>query len=209
MLHQLLKPGRFPRLALIVAVGLTVVGLAMSLPALALPSLFGGKLFYAGGDVTINVLHSDTAYDEVLQLRSAVSVLDVGYASKVGSTITLTQQQLADLGIGLGDELQFGLHVLNTNQNFLIGPGTRNIDGLDHAYVRQGRSNVFVAFEDLLGGGDRDYNDVVFRFSGVTTNYTRPVLPRPDARIGSASAPTGLALMLTGIGLLALANRKR
>ena len=209
MLYQLPKPRRIPRLALIVAVGFTVVGLALSLPASALPSLFGGKLFYAGGDVTIDVLHSDTAYDEVLQLRSAVSVLDVAYSSKVGSKFTLTQQELAALGIGLGDELQFGLHVLNTNQNFLIGPGSRNVDGLDHAYVRGGRSNVFVAFEDLLGGGDRDYNDVVFRFSGVTTSYTRPVLTRSDSRIGTASAPTGLFLMLSGIGLLALAHRRR
>ena len=209
MLFQLLKPGRFPRLALIVAVGLTVVGLALSLPALALPSLFGGKIFYAGGDVKIDVLHSDTAYDEVLQLRSAVSILDIGHGSEVGSSFTLTQQQLADLGIGVGDELQFGLHVLNTNQNFLVGPGARNADGLDHATVREGRSNTYVAFEDLFGGGDRDYNDVVFRLSGVTTNFTRPTLPRPDARIGSASAPTGLALMLTGIGLLALAHRRR
>lgn len=209
MLFQLQKPGRFPRLALIVAVGLTVLGLVLSLPALALPSLFGGKIIYSGGDVTIDVLHSDTAYDEVLQLRSALSILDVGTNSKVGSSFTLTQQDLAALGFKAGDELQFGLHVVNTNHDFLVGPGDRNADGLDHAIVREGRANVYLAFEDLMGGGDRDYNDTVFRFSGVTSNYQRPVLPRPDARTGSASAPTGIAMMLTGIGLLALTHRRR
>lgn len=35
-----------------------------------------------------------------------------------------------------------------------------NPDGVDH--VRLAGDNIF-AFEDLLGGGDRDYNDIVFQ----------------------------------------------
>lgn len=202
------RPGQMPSLALLVAVALAVVGLTLAFPAMAFLSLFGGQLYYAGGDVTIDVLHSDSAYDEVLQLRSGSSILDVAFGSQVGSSVTLTSQQLADLGIGVGDELQFGIHVVNTDQSFVLGPGSRNVDGLDHAYVRTGRGSVYVGWEDLLNGGDRDYNDTIFRFSGVTTS-TPHFGVAPAGAASSVPEPAALLLVLSGIGILGFAYRRR
>ncbi|MDY6781723.1 MAG: hypothetical protein SW833_04070 [Cyanobacteriota bacterium] len=51
---------------------------------------------------------------------------------------------------------------------FLMGAGERNPDGIPHALLRLLSPGVVeVGFEDLLGGGDFDYDDNRFRFYGV------------------------------------------
>jgi PEP-CTERM motif/Domain of unknown function (DUF4114) len=72
---------------------------------------------------------------------------------------------------------------------------------------------VYAGFEDLYGGGDRDYNDTVFRFTGVSTSATQQTIApaptsSPDAAPG-VPEPATLFLMLTGIGALGIAYRKR
>ena len=138
------RPGRHPRLALLLAATFLGLGLLLTLSAVAFPSMFGGQLYYAGGDVTVDVLFKDTVYGQTLQLWSGSNAFDVADGSKTGTRVTLTEEQLAGMGIGMGDELRFGIHVLNTQQSFLLGPGSRNADGIDHAYVRLGRSSVTV-----------------------------------------------------------------
>jgi len=205
------RPGQTPGLALLVVVGFAAVSLMLTLPAIALPTLshFGGQLYYSGGDVTIAVLHTDSKYTDVLQLWSGTTAIDVASGSQVGSRITLTAKQLAEMGIGIGDELQFGIHVLDTSKSFLLGPGSRNADGVDHAYVSARPSGVYVGWEDLFGGGDHDYNDSIFRFAGVSISSQRfaptaTVTPEP-----AVPEPASLLLLLTGVGLLALTYRKR
>ena len=189
------RPGRMPRLAPLVAVCFAVVGLTLPNPSSAVPTLLGGQFYYTGGDVVIEVLHQDSAYDEVLQLRSALSCFDAAIGSQVGSRVTITASQLADMGIGVGDELQFGIRVVDTGHAFALGQGERNADGLAHAYVRGSRDNVhyYVGFEDFYGGGDRDYNDTIFRLSGGLA--------------ADLAEPSSLLLLVPGIGLLALKRR--
>lgn len=202
--------GRAPRLALTLVVGFLALVLTLTLPAAALPFLFGGQVYYAGGDLTIDVLYNNTVYGEVLQLWSGSTAFDIADGSQTGTSVTLTQEQLAGMGIGVGDELQFGIHVLNTSHSFLVGPGSRNIDGIDHAYVREGRFNVFLGFEDLFGGGDRDYNDTIFRLTGATTSPRHAPAPAPSPdRTGSVPEPAPAVLLLVGIGVLGYAYRRR
>ena len=199
--------GRTSGLALLLVAGVFALGLMLTIPAMAVPVLFGGQMYYAGGNLTIEVLHSDTVYGEVLRLWSGETAYDVADGSQIGSTVTLTQAQLAGMGIGVGDELRFGIRVLNTNHDFLVGPGSRNLDGLDHAYVRFGKSGASVGFEDLYGGGDRDYNDTIFRFTGVTASPTS--IGRAPGATTSVPAPAPVVLLLVGIGALGYAYRKR
>jgi hypothetical protein len=63
-----------------------------------------------------------------------------------------------------GDELIFKLNVVTTGEVFYTGDAARNADGIHHAEVEEltaGRK-WFVGFEDILGGGDFDYNDMTF-----------------------------------------------
>jgi hypothetical protein len=104
----------------------------------------------------------------------------------------------------VGTELAFMLDVLTTGDRFFTGPGTANVDGVIHARGRRflGSSvipaGVFVGFEDLLGGGDFDFNDFTFVVTNVALKKTAPV---PE--------PTTALLVATGMCALIRAARGR
>ncbi|HEU4725629.1 MAG TPA: DUF4114 domain-containing protein [Candidatus Eisenbacteria bacterium] len=203
------RSGRNQGFALLLAAGLLAASLASPRTAGAFPVIYDGRFFYTGGDITIDFMHNDTLFDEALELRTALGRFDLATGSKAGSGVTLTMQQLAEMGIGVGDELDFALHVQNTGHDFFLGSGDRNADGLSHAYIRPSVGNrYFVGFEDLMGGGDRDYNDTIFRFSGGMA--TIPVaLAAPSARLAEVGEPSLLLLLLPAIGLLGLKRRAK
>ena len=77
-----------------------------------------------------------------------------------------------DLGaLVAGDELVFYIFVRNTGHTYYTGPGDRNPDGIVHAAVTnlgqvgtspegQPITRFHIGFEDIFGGGDRDYDDI-------------------------------------------------
>lgn len=69
---------------------------------------------------------------------------------------------IVDLGVFVaGPELIFAIHVRNTGHTYYSGPGSRNPDGIVHAAVRDlGGGFWHIGFEDLYGGGDKDYDDI-------------------------------------------------
>ena len=123
--------------------------------------IIGGQLFSTGAPVQVEVAPSGVAfYTSELWLfepgppRFLATNRDVG--------------QVIDLGVfDPGVELVFGIVVRDTGWTFKMGPGDRNPDGIPHAAVEWLEPGVaVVGFEDLYGGGDRDYDDVVFIFRG-------------------------------------------
>jgi hypothetical protein len=104
-----------------------------------------------------------------------------------------------DLGFfTAGTELVFRLHVLNTGLDFYSGTGALNPDSIPHAAVTSAGGRTWVGFEDLLGGGDRDYDDTVFSFDNTRSSSV------PE---GSATLPL-LGLALSALGLMGWRFRK-
>ena len=109
---------------------------------------------------------------------------------------------MVDLGFfNAGTELIFKLN----NQNggmFLSGPASRDPDNIAHAIVnfQFGPGQTFVEFEDIFGGGDRDFNDMQFTLSNVV----------PDGNVRSAvpdGGSTTVMLLGAALGMLGVARR--
>jgi len=147
-----------------------VLGLSFPCGAMATP-VIGEQLYYGGGDITVTVLPYSAAYTSNLYLFSTGGggPVFIANSSQVGTVVDLGN--LATLyGIHAGDELIFGVLVLNTGNTFVMGPGSRNLDGIAHVSVdyAEGSSSdlATLGFEDLFGGGDFDYNDAMFKLEG-------------------------------------------
>jgi hypothetical protein len=163
------------------------VGLAAALAAPQAQADLGEDLFAAGGNIVIRFEGSDAGFDSLISVNGSAEVFP-NHTTPVGTEI--------DLGFfAAGTPLDIVLHVLNTGQFFHTGSGAGNSDGLPHADVRLEGDRTFVSFEDLVGGGDRDYNDHIFSFTNIA--------------VGAIPEPSMLALMAAGLGVLGFVGRRR
>ena len=137
---------------------------------------------------------SSAAHDDDFYLDSPLNGLGLifnNHTTPIGTT--------RDLGFfTAGTELIFKVHVENTGDDFFSGPGSRNLNGLEHAVEDDAFApgQTLVGFEDLYGGGDRDYNDVQFTFTNVRGGQ-------------GSSVPEPATLALAGIGLGLAAPRRK
>jgi hypothetical protein len=160
------------------------------------PVTVGQELFASGGPVYVTDLGpTGASYDEDL----FVSMPSTGYGIFMNDHST-PNGTTYDLGtFAAGTEIVFGLDVTTTGNVWYDGPGTRNADGVVHAYMvndYEGLANTtYVGFEDeSYPGGDFNYVDERYAFTGVAA------APAPDA---------SSTLTLLGIGVTALAGVAR
>ena len=174
-----------------------VIGFSAGLLVATLPStaqaaeptdpepLLGGQLYSTGSAVTVEVLPASAGLTSTLFLLDPEEV-QIATNRDVGTTKTVGPY-------GSGTELVFGIRV--GGQEFRLGPGGRNPDGIPHAVVDFGPDGcAVVGFEDLFGGGDRDYDDNKFKFCGgiapeVPEDPEEPPTPGPDRSSGGQRRP--------------------
>ncbi len=153
------------------------------------------QLYATGGEVNVWFAGSESWYDHRLFLFD--STVDDPFfeteSTDVGATRSLGS-------FSSGTELTFMLDVLTTGDRYFTGRAARNPDRVVHAIGEAwaGSSAIpatgmLIRFEDLFGGGDRDFDDLVFVVSNVSTSAT------PE--------PTTMALV--GLGAVAIALRRR
>ncbi len=111
--------------------------------------------------ITVTFVLSDTAYQDALVLDAPQQIpLVQAWSDAVGTALTLGPYPAET-------ELVFGVDVQNTGLHWQSGPGSRNSDGVVHVAVTyEGDCSWLIGFEDLEGGGDLDFNDVVLRVQG-------------------------------------------
>ena len=153
--------------AVLASLLLTTPGTSSAVPSLE------AMLFATGGDVEVEVLPASAGFTSELHLfspgpdRFIATNRDVGLVANLGA-------------FPAGEELLFGIFVRNTGITYFMGPAARNPDGVPHAAVDfLGPGDAIVGFEDLFGGGDRDYDDNVFRFRGGLAPEPGVPIPEP------------------------------
>lgn len=125
----------------------------------------GGKIFATGGPVEVEVLPASAGITSELWLldpreQRIATNRDIGGVYQLGS-------------IPAGTELVFGIRYGSTE--FRMGPASRNPDNIEHAVTSLKASGAIdVGFEDLFGGGDRDYDDNLFEFRGGVSSTPAP-----------------------------------
>lgn len=150
------------------------------------------------GDVTVTLLGGGAQYrnDVYLELAS-------------GQQMLLTPDVAASGSINLGHfragtELSFCVHVNDTGDTFYSGGASLNADQLEHAVISAGpdAGMARVQFEDMFGGGDRDFDDVQFLVGNVNN------VSVPEA--GSTMFLLALSAMgLATLGRLGAATRRQ
>lgn len=115
----------------------------------------GARLFSNGGALEVEMLPADAGFTIELHLMSPGPDRLIATNREPGTIVKLGT-------FPAGVELIFGIFVRETQRTFITGPGSGNPDGLPHAELAcfgGGRTNI--GFEDQMGGGDRDYNDLL------------------------------------------------
>jgi hypothetical protein len=78
----------------------------------------------------------------------------------------------------------FGFYLSNEDKRFAwFSEKERNSDGFDHFVAFEEDGAMWGAFEDHHGGGDEDFNDLVFSVRGVVGGASNNPIPEPDAAL--------------------------
>ena len=164
--------------------------LLMAAGPLSAARIIGGQLFATGGNVTVEVLPATAGYTSELHLISPGPDRFIALNHDVGTVVNLGS-------FPAGVELVFGIYVRDTGDTFQMGPASRNPDGIEHAGVdNTGPGVAIVGFEDLLQGGDLDYDDNVFKFTGgiaplgCPADMSVPTDPGQVSAVVNYTAPT-------------------
>lgn len=190
------------RLALAAAAALSLTSAANAVipvyatPGVEAPAVASYTAPFAG-TVTAWFLSRSAAFDSEIGLGingAAPLFFTLPNTSAPGSSAVLGT-------VAAGDELRFYLRVITNGNVFSTDPG-ENPDGFNHAWHTAYAGGDFgvpagllIGWEDIVGGGDKDYNDHVFsfRFPGS------PGIPEPAT----------WGLMIAGFGLVGFAARRR
>jgi hypothetical protein len=175
--------------------------LVLAAPAEA-QGVIGGRLFATGGTVDIVMQPGTAVFTSRLFLRHPDGTrTSVALNTEVGRHVTVGP-------FPAGEELVFGISM--PGLTFLMGPASRNPDGIAHAEVREtGVGTFLVGFEDQFGGGDRDYDDNVFQFTGNLAPTKPPPAGAPTPTTPTPNSESSVPPLASNVPPLRIAEARR
>jgi hypothetical protein len=178
---------------------------AIAAPAQATPIL-EQTLVATGGDVVVTFVSNGAGFSSELYLDGDEGD-DQGAIFNNWTTAVGTSTNLG--AFTDGTELIFKLLVLATGNAFYTGDASRNPDGIVHAVLEKNETGVLVGFEDLFGGGDLDYDDLVFAFTNVAATPSDGGGGEGSGSVGPADEPSTLLMLGSGLSMLVFAMKRR
>lgn len=153
------------------------------------------KLYVAtAGDVILTFLFKEAAFSNDLFLEGNNSVI----LNNQTAVPNITQVNLGSFAANT--LLTFKMTVNNTGFSFFTGDSSLNPDGFKHAlFDNEAGKPLIVGFEDIYGGGDRDYNDLVFSLTNVYAATGPTPVPEPET----------YAMLATGLLLIRLSKKRK
>ena len=136
-----------------------------------------GGFVAGGGDVVVDIKASDSGYNNKIywSTDNFVTKNYIGIDNQTGSF---------NLGtFAKGTQISFGIDN-GQNQFFKTGGASANFDNFDHTKTTETAEGTQIGFEDLAGGGDRDFNDAIINVRNVATptgKATPTPIPTPVA----------------------------
>lgn len=88
----------------------------------------------------------------------------------------------------------FGFYLLN-HEGIFYSDTALNNDGFDHMAFYGLGQEYQVNLEDLYGGGDRDYNDMIISLASITPASEIPEVPEPGTLVLIGAGFMGLAVL--------------
>ncbi len=138
--------------------------------------------FIAGsGQVVVDIMSSDSGYDNKI-FWSSDNFATRHYLGIDNHTGTFNIGSFAP-----GTRIDFGIDN-GQNQFFRTSAANTNADNFQHAKMTTTAAGTQIGFEDLMGGGERDFNDAIINVRSV---------PVPGATATAVSAPPATAKPVT------------
>lgn len=150
-------------------------------PAPAAPS--NGALVATSDRFSVEILASDSGYANRIVWSSDgfQTTHEIGIDNEnVGTVQTIA--------VARGTPVEFGI-VSGDGNLYRAGPSSLNADGEIHATLSGDADSLTIGFEDLYGGGDRDFNDAIIRVTGLSTSPLDASAQEP-MRPADAPGPT-------------------
>jgi Domain of unknown function (DUF4114) len=145
------------------------------------------------GDVILTFVSKDAAFSNDLFLQGKDGLLLNNQSAVPNAQINLGAFAANTL-------LTFKMTVTNTGLSFFTGDASSNPDSFIHAaYDGKAGQPLIVGFEDLFGGGDQDYNDLVFSLTNVYAATGPTPVPEPES----------FAMLAAGLLLIRLTKNRK